>query len=176
MNPSHKPAASVDVWQLARKGDTLQGRTALGGCARWLEGLPGQPAQRNVDWSLSGETDSLGQHFMVLRAQAVVTLECQRCLTLFDLPLRVETRVQLVQNEEELEAEGAEDDPDAPDRLPGSTHFDVQELVEDELILALPYVPKHEVCPSLPEVLDSAEGGDTRRPSPFAVLADLKKD
>ena len=172
-----KIPSQVDVWQLARLGGTLRGRAALAGFARLLEGLPGQPADREVVWSLAGETDGLGQRHVALRVRAVVTLECQRCLAMFDLPLHVDTRLRLVEAEEELEAEDMpEDEPDVPDRVLGSTHFDVAELVEDELILTLPYVPKHEVCPSLPKALETAEGGDTRRPSPFAVLADLKKD
>src|SRR5690606_11556798 len=85
--------------------------------------------------------------------------------------------LELVETEAELEAEDAEEeDPETPDRVLGATHFDLQSLVEDELILVLPYVPKHKVCPSLPKALETAEGSDTRRPSPFSVLAELKKD
>lgn len=176
-----KAATTVDTWELARLGRELSGEAPLGGFVRLLEGLPeqGAPGQagRMVGWSLVGETDALGRRYMTLRAQAVVTLECQRCLGLFELPLRVENRLQLVETEAEIEAEETgEDDPDAPDQLLGSSHFDVLELVEDELILALPYVPKHEVCPSLHKALEAPEGSDTGRPSPFAVLAELKKD
>jgi len=168
--------SQVDVWELARLRRELQGEAPVSDFARLLSGLPGQ-AHRKVSWSLAGEADTLGRRYLLLRAQAVVSLECQRCLGLFDLPLRVESRLRLVETEGELEAEeNMEEDPDAPDRVLGSTRFDVLSLVEDELILALPYVPKHEVCPSPPDALETGEGGDTRRPSPFAVLAELKKD
>ncbi len=165
----------VDTWELARLQRELRGEAALAGFDRLLEGLPEQP-ERKVSWSLAGETDKLGRRFMSLRADAVVTLECQRCLQPFDLQLTAESRLELLESESEIEDEDTEEDPDAPDRVAGSSHFDVLELVEDELILALPYVPKHEVCPSLPDALKSAEGGDTDRPSPFSVLAKLKKD
>ncbi|NYT23074.1 DUF177 domain-containing protein [Alcaligenaceae bacterium] len=167
---------SVDVWDLARLRRTLRGKVALRGLSRLLDGLPAQP-DREVDWQLAGETDSLGRRHLTLRAHAVVTLECQRCLGPLDLPLDVENRLQLVETEAELETEEqVDDDPDAPDCVAGSAHFDALSLVEDELILALPYVPKHEVCPSLPKPLEAAEDNDTGRPSPFAVLAELKKD
>lgn len=172
-----KPSFTVDTWGLARLGQGHQGEAPLTEFTRLLDGLP-QQAERKVSWTLVGETDSLQRCFLTLRANAVVTLECQRCLTEFDLPLRVETRLQLVETEAEIEAEDeeiGEEDPDSPDQVVGSAYFDVLSLVEDELILALPYVPKHEVCPSLPKELDS-EGGDADRPSPFAVLAKLKKD
>ena len=170
-----KPTLTVDTWELARSGQEQRGEAPLVEFSRLLEGLPHQP-ERKVSWALVGETDSLHRRFMTLRAEAVVTLECQRCLSPFDLHLQVESRLQLVETEAEIEAEEAEeDDPDAPDQVVGSPYFDVLSLVEDELILAVPYVPKHEVCPSLPKELDS-EGGDADRPSPFAVLAKLKKD
>lgn len=167
----------VDTWELARLQRSLHGQAPLTGFHRLTSGLPAQPGDRVVDWELHGELDSLGQRYLDLRARAVVAVDCQRCLGRFDLPLQVQSRVQLVEDESRLEAEDlAEEDPEAPDLVLGSTHFDVQSFVEDELILALPYVPKHDVCPSLPKVLETAEGSETRRPSPFAVLAELKKD
>jgi len=166
----------ANTWELARLGKELQGQASLVGFLRLLEGLPEQ-AESRVDWSLTGETDSLERRYLTVRAQAVVTLECQRCLGLFELPLAVENRLQLVETEAEIEAEETgEDDPETPDQLLGTSHFDVLPLVEDELILALPYVPKHKVCPSLHEALEAPAGSDTGRPSPFAVLAELKKD
>ena len=170
-------ASQVSAWELARLQRRLRGQAPLPGFSRLLSGLPEQPGGRAVDWELTGELDSLGRRYLAVQASVVVSLECQRCLGMFDLPLQVSNRVQLVESEAELEAEDpAQDDPDTPDLVLGSAHFDVHEFVEDELILALPYVPKHDVCPSLPKVLETAEGSDTGRPSPFAVLAELKKD
>ncbi len=171
-----KPTYTVDTSQLARLGQKQQGEAPLAQFDRLLDGLPDQ-AERMVSWTLVGETDSLQRRYLTLRAEAVVTMECQRCLSAFDLPLLAESRLQLVETEAEIQdEETVEDDPEAPDQIVGSPFFDVQSLVEDELILALPYVPMHEVCPSLPKELESSEGGDTDRPSPFAVLAKLKKD
>ena len=171
-----KPTVTVDTWELARLGQEQQGEAPLAEFARLLDGLP-QQAERTVSWTLFGETDSLQRRYMTLQAEAVVTMECQRCLNEFDLTLRVDSRLELVESEADIQAEESqEDDPEAPDQVVGSPYFDVQSLVEDELILALPYVPMHEVCPSLPKELEASEGGDTDRPSPFAVLAKLKKD
>lgn len=171
-----KATSQVDTWELARSERELAGTASLSGFTRLLSGLPEQP-ERVVDWRVSGQTDSVGRRYLNLWAQAVVTLECQRCLSDFDLPLQAQSRLQLVETEAELEAEeNLEDDPELPDQVLGSTHFDVLSLIEDELILALPYVPKHEVCPSLPDALETDESSDNRRPSPFAVLAELKKD
>lgn len=167
----------VDTWELSRLQHSLRGEAPLAGFSRLLSGLPAQPANRMVQWALAGEHDGHGRHYLVVQAETVVVVECQRCLGTFDFPLHASNRVQLVQSEAELEAEDpAEEDPEAPDLVMGSARFDVHAFVEDELILALPYVPKHDVCPSLPNALETAEGSDTGRPSPFAVLAKLKKD
>lgn len=171
-----KPTLTVDTWELARLGREQQGEAPLAEFGRLLDGLPEQ-AERTVSWTLVGETDSLHRRYMTLHAEAVVTMECQRCLNAFDLSLQAESRLQLVESEAEIQdEETGEDDPEAPDQVVGSPYFDVRSFVEDELILALPYVPMHEVCPSLPKELESSEGDDTGRPSPFAVLAKLKKD
>ena len=34
-----------------------------------------------------------------------------------------------------------------PEKVVGSHHFDLLAQIEDELILSVPYVPKHDVCP-----------------------------
>ncbi|MGS0753455.1 YceD family protein [Roseateles sp. GG27B] len=57
-------------------------------------------------------------------------------------------------------------------------YLDAQELVEDELLLALPLVPRHEQCPqplALPaaELLPDGEDADAL-PHPFAALAALR--
>jgi uncharacterized protein len=64
--------------------------------------------------------------------------------------------------------EAAEAADDAVDRVVASRSMAVAGLVEDELLLALPMVPVHERCE--PPAKD-----DGTKPSPFAVLAGLKK-
>ena len=54
-----------------------------------------------------------------------------------------------------------------------SKELDLHELVEDELLLDLPLVPRHEVCP---EALTTSfeEEPEAPREHPFAALAGLK--
>ena len=51
--------------------------------------------------------------------------------------------------------------------------LDLQSLVEDELLLALPLVPRHEVCPE-PLPLEP-EPAAPAAAHPFAALAALKR-
>ena len=57
------------------------------------------------------------------------------------------------------------------DVIVGSREMNVFDLVEDEALLALPLSPRHEVCPDASKL----EGLKAEKPSPFAVLKDLKR-
>jgi uncharacterized protein len=56
--------------------------------------------------------------------------------------------------------------------------FDALEVLEDELLMALPLVPMHDICPSTP-VFSAGEADmvelAAEKPNPFAALAQLKK-
>ena len=58
---------------------------------------------------------------------------------------QVERRIRFVDGED---AGGALDADSDDDVLALTPALDLHELVEDELLLALPLVPRHEVCPS----------------------------
>ena len=72
----------------------------------------------------------------------------------------------------------AEDDAAVEDLLVLGPQFDLIEVLEDELLMALPLVPMHDVCPDLPVfsagVLDMPKNS-ADKPNPFAALAQLKK-
>ncbi|MBO9357189.1 DUF177 domain-containing protein [Bordetella petrii] len=183
--------AVVDAFALARQGGCVQGTVPLVRLARAVEGLPEQPAGEAglVAWSVRGETGTglaktglaAGQPLLHLRVQARPVLVCQRCNAPFAYAIDSRTVLQLVKSEDELDDDLSLDaqDPDLADSLPekvvGSHRFDLLAQVEDELILSIPYVPRHPVCPGA-----QADDGDAPqapaggRPSPFAVLEQLK--
>ena len=91
-------------------------------------------------------------------------LVCQRCLGPLEFPVDVDVELEL--SESAAEIEKAEDDVD---RVLATRSMEVAALVEDELILTLPFSPKHEAC-------EVAEGADrSERVSPFGVLEQLKR-
>lgn len=172
---------TIDIFALFAPDATSAGQCDIAQFKRLLQGLPAQ-GKSQVQWSVQGHSTSAGKRFIDVRAQAQVTLECQRCLQLFVLPVQVENRLEIVRSPAELEGD------DEIERIVGSSKFDVLELIEDELILSLPSIPKHEVCPSGSGVSVSSDasgagasgadapGAAEARPSPFAVLEKLKKD
>lgn len=165
----------IDTYELTRSSQTVRGSAALAQFSRFTEGLPPQP-DSNVEWALAGTRNSLGQQFLDVRVKAEPVVQCQRCMAPMPYPLDLSGRLLVVETEAELDVE---DDPDAsPDEwvepVLASTHLDVLALVEDELILGLPYVPMHEQCST--DAPGNAPDHEESEPSPFAVLSKLKKN
>ncbi len=93
-----------------------------------------------------------------------------------DVPLDVERSFRFVADEATAEALDEECDEDL---LALSREFDLRELIEDELLMALPVVPRHEECPTsvpLASSDDDFEVANSEKPNPFAALAALRKD
>lgn len=171
----------LDVERFAADRGRLQGQWPLMGMQRLVDACHGEArplACDGVGWQAAGErrrrTGSAETHaWLRLTLEARVRLTCQRCLGPVETPLRVERWFQFVESEERA----AQLDADSEDDVLVSTRsLDLQQLAEDELLLALPLVPRHEACP-LPlrsAVSDAVEASDAA-PNPFAALAALRR-
>ena len=85
------------------------------------------------------------------------------------MPLKIARNFLFVHGEDAA----AQLDADTEDDVLAITRsLDLRELIEDELLLAMPIVPRHEVCPQ-PLVAATDELADDK-PNPFAALMDLK--
>jgi hypothetical protein len=80
----------------------------------------------------------------------IIPLACQRCLEAIPFQLDVDSLLELIPEDAELSQDELEDD--TRDFLPVAGELDVAELVEDEILLALPVAPRHEnvVCLAQP--------------------------
>ena len=132
----------------------------------------------DVAWRAQGErraiTGGEAELWLVLHVQAPVWMTCQRCLQPFSVSLVLDRRIRFVRGEAQAEALDAEVEDDV---LALSRSLDLRELIEDELLLALPIVPRHDACPRpLPMALGSepAAADPPDRPHPFAALQRLK--
>jgi uncharacterized protein len=84
----------------------------------------------------------------------------------------VDRWLRFVADEAQAEALDADSEDDV---LVLARFTDLVELIEDEFLLALPIVPRHEVCPEpLPLPHSDAEAVEQEQPHPFAALAALK--
>lgn len=166
----------TDVAALASRGEVLQGRTPLKDMPRLCDA--GDDRDGAVEWSVSASQLSRpgGEAVigMDLDAATVVQRACQRCLEPLRVALHVSRRLHFVRGEEEAARLDAESDDDFLALQPA---LDLVELIEDELLLALPIVPRHDHCIDLGGLGAAGELSDdapSAAPNPFAALAGLK--
>lgn len=169
--------AVIDNLEFSRQGRVISGEVAVAALDRLADvvvessgflqcTLRGLPGMDRLD----------GKPGLELEVSGSLKLRCQRCLQTMDFPLRVASRLRLLAPGEMLPDEVVEGDDDAAgdelddewDAIEASREQSVLALIEDEVLLALPIVPKHEACEPPAAVKDEHE------PSPFAVLAKLK--
>jgi uncharacterized protein len=168
----------LDVAAFAAAGAECAGEWALATFTRLRDTarpVRDRTAGGSVAWRARGERRVVrggqGQVWLHLGATTAVVLECQRCLGPVDVPLAIERSFLFVHGEDAAAQLDADSDDDV---LAMTRALDLQELVEDELLLALPLVPKHLQCPHpLPVPVD--DGQPEPAPNPFAVLETLKR-
>lgn len=171
-------ASHLDVKAFAQAGATLSEQTVLSKYERLMQEATQPAGERQVHWEVRGEmpVDASGhaQSWLHLSAQLQLSMVCQRCLEPVDIPLSVDRSFRFVATEEQAEAE---DELAEEDVLVLNQDLNLHELIEDELLMALPVVPRHEVCPT--KVKLSVQDADfeaalAEKPKPFAALAGIK--
>ncbi len=169
----------LDVPAFAAAAGALSGETPLQAFGRLADSLmptPGDMLPPPVRWSAHGSlrtvTGAAPQVWLQLLASASVTLQCQRCLQPVQEEIAIDRAFRFVATEDDAARLDEETDDDV---LATSARFDLPGLLEDELILALPLVAMHGVCPQ-PLAMAQQEPGaeDAAAPHPFAALAALR--
>lgn len=179
MKPRVRDPLRLDVEALAKEAGRLEGRWPLAGFARLAESShaearPGPGDE--VAWQAEGELRPVRggspEVWLHLAAQARVMLECQRCLQPVAVALAAERSFRFAPDE----ATAAEIDADSEeDVLVLTRALNLHELVEDELILSLPLVPRHAACPQPLAAPAPSDEPLPEQPHPFAALAALKR-
>ena len=173
LDPQH-----LDVVSFARDAISLKGEGLLADWPRLADEQFGDAlAAGPVVWQLQGrsvpQSGGADQIWLDLTASVDLPMQCQRCLTPVMETVTAERSFRFVADEATA---AALDDEAEEDILVISRDFDALALVEDELILSLPLVPLHAVCPeTVPmSVADPEFEVAAERPNPFGVLAGLK--
>ncbi len=174
-------ANRLNVQAFAKEGEPLVAITPLDKLARLAAEVRELETDASVSWQADAELrrgqDSEDDIWLHLQAKTAVTLTCQRCMAAMQTPLDVDQWYRFVATED---IAMAEDDESEEDLLVLEPQFDLQAVLEDELLMALPLVPMHEQCPVAPRLSAGADEGDgtgevfDEKPNPFAVLAGLK--
>jgi uncharacterized protein len=164
--PAHHPV--IDGFEFAAAGATQQGVWPLSDFPRLRDVLAADAGE--VAYEISGVRDERDRPALRLKVRGTLRLRCQRCLEPMPFEVQTDETLVLAATLAEIHAEPA--DAHAPDRVVAGREMALRELIEDELILAVPYAPRHEDCtPAVPG--DGEEAAE--KVSPFAGLRGMMR-
>ncbi len=155
---------TIDAMQFARDGLSTEGEIASDRLARVRDA--GATAG-NAWFRVTGQHSAIGKPALGVEVRCSMTMECQRCLE--PVALEIDEAVELELCEDQREIDAADDDVD---RVLASPALHVTDLVEDEILLAMPMVARHTACEP-PADAASAVGEDES--GPWAALARLRQ-
>lgn len=187
----------LDIKAFIEAEAQLAGETPVTGMPRLADAASAEAdlaSQPPVRWQASGrlvpQRVGQAQLWLDLEAEAEIDMECQRCLHPVRERMTVSRSIRFARDEAEAARLDADSDDDV---LAVSRQFHLLELVEDELIMAQPIVPRHDECPTdivtlmhddtetpvpgsgVPAEATSSQPAAEAKPHPFAALAALKK-
>jgi len=160
-----QPQPVIDGFEFASAGASLRGALPIRDFSRLHDMLAGHDGE--VAYEVEGVRDERGRPALRLRVHATLALRCQRCLDALAFEVRADEVLVLAGTQAEIDAEPA--DAHAADRVMAAKDMPVRELVEDELILALPHAPRHADCSA------RASTGAAEKVLPFAGLRGLMR-
>lgn len=153
----------IDGFEFALSGSRLSGDWPATVFQRLREVL--YVAEGTLHYELQGLPEQQGRPALRLRVAGRLQLICQRCLGPLEFDVKSEALLVLFAQEAELA--GLPVEVDGPERIVAHREMSVLDLVEDEVLLAVPYAPRHEQC-------SSREGDAPAAPQrPFAGLRAL---
>lgn len=173
-------AQRLDVAAFADAKAVLSGTESLQKYERLAQELQAPAPDLTLDWQATGGARKAANGSVYpsvhLQVQATLPLTCQRCMGEVRVPLAVDRHFVFVPDEDTAAAlDEASDD----DVLALAPDFDLRALIEDELLMALPLVPRHDECPDAVQLsVQSADfdAAQEEKTNPFAALAALKHD
>lgn len=162
----------VDPFKWAERGMRLDLEAPLKDFSRLLDAVYSADGAVRV----KGEfvPDARGHAVLDLSLESSVMMPCQRCLEPMAVEIQAQTRFHVLRDEAHAESLGEEEDYVVADE---EGFLDLRDLVEDELLLSLPLVPRHESCEPPVHDVDEAANDDAapERENPFKVLESLKQ-
>jgi len=156
----------IDSLDFAHNGRVLDGVAQPTEMPRLQDMLADSTGE--IRYVVRGLPDKDGKPVLEVSIDGVLQLRCQRCLSGFAYPLNLVSRL-LLEQPGELD-EFSDEENDAMDSIAADKHLDVLNMIEEEILLSLPFAPKHPEGECKPAV-ESLNPSDR---NPFAVLAGLK--
>jgi uncharacterized protein len=167
--PNSRAPETVDAWRMVAAQREFEGRIPLAAMTRLRDSL--LDPDGDARYTLAFGTDALKVPFAELRIDAELPLECQSSLQRFLLPVTLVQRLGLIRDE----ADEAALPPEYEALLvEADGQLRPAELVEDELILALPVVAVSPQAEAVEREF-APPADEAAQANPFAALAGLKK-
>lgn len=174
----------VDPFRLVDQGRVYEGKIPVGDYPRLKEILfdsdEGSENGTLVNVKLEFTKTDTGFAVILGKISARLEMPCQRCLKAEVVPFETELKVVLVASDEQ--AERLQDGYDT--WLVEDHSLFLQDFIEDEILLALPYTVSHETCESVIELnefmpeshpQDDEQNKEAQeKGNPFSALKDLK--
>jgi uncharacterized protein len=165
----------IDPWHFAEIGKELTGQVRLTSLPRLKEIMQDQAGVAEI--ALSFQKGANRQVHISGHVKADLKLECQRCLEPVIISVASDMDVVVVEGYDEAKLLADDVEP----LLAGDNRIRLNEVIEEELLLALPQVPMHPEgeCRAAYEnyegsVEQATERAEDEKPNPFAMLKDLK--
>jgi uncharacterized protein len=165
----HSPTR-FDALKLAARGGHLAGEIDAVRLPRLADRVvqPPDADSDRIKWRIVGGLDAQRRPSLTMSLEGRLFLICQRCLGSLGVPVAQRTELLLARDEGEL----ARLDVEEREVILASAPLDAVALVEDELLLSLPFAPCHEKDTCVAAASPTSAPQDA--PSPFARLAGLK--
>ena len=159
-----------DALKLCASGESLAGEVDASDLPRIAERLANAGGTASLSWRLAGGSDAQRRPALKLTVTGSVPLECQRCLRIFAATVNQSTELLIARSEAEM----ARLDDDESEVVLAAERLDPLILVEDELLLSLPFSPRH-ADGECDAAFATAEESRQRKASPFSQLGELQK-
>lgn len=160
----------LDAWRMVAARRGFSGRVPMARFER-LRSLLAEDGGE-VEFDLDFDQDALKVPYVEVRIRAGLPLVCQRSLKGFEFPVDIRQRLGLIREEAD---EAALPPGYEPLLVAEDGKLVALELVEDELILAVPAVPAAPGTQAMQREWSASEE-ERAQANPFAALAGLKKD
>jgi uncharacterized protein len=157
----------IDSLDFAHNGRELHGIIPLTEMPR-LQDLLASP-EGEISFFVRGLPERNGKPMLEISVDGLCQLRCQRCLNSFKYVIKLFSRLQL-SLPDELNEFADDESSDEVDSIAADKHLDVLNMLEEEILLGLPFAPKHPLGECKPVV----DGWNQSGTSPFAALEGLK--
>ncbi len=158
-------ARYIDGLQFTQSEQSLSGSFVIKDLSRLRESVASDAGE--IQFHIKGKQPKLGKPVLEIDITGRVELQCQRCLQNLTHGLDIHSRLALVKKESALPA--TEEEPEDVDTIVSSPEMNVAQMVEEEILLSLPMIPRHDACEMATD--SKPQASETK----LAGLATLKK-